>query len=395
MALGVAGVISSAQIYRVPSRPAWNTPFTLAQFTLTAAVLGPLFAAAVGTGDSHWLAVGDRANAGAAVVVLALRFIRLPAADSVELQATGRLLATTLSSRLLTRGVLLMLGAIALPLYTVNPAVLWAAFAPDSRAAKLLGRYLFFVSVVPKHMTAPRISEARPHEHDAEAAARARYARGSLYVRRRPGAGPHRVAQSRRQLGADHLRLLLGRLRHVHRGEGWPGRHGPRQSGSSCQPRHAVSQRASRNTRRSMHRADRAYPLLRGPRRIGARELGSSHRDDGPQIPRDAGRGWPRVGGRDQHRSARHRGVLHPRQARAARPRHAELRRQHDALHVDGGFRLQAVVRQRRAAGCVRRPRASRCHPADRREHRRKPSDPLAAAGRQSRERRSSSSIRA
>ena len=32
VALGLAGVTASACIYRVPSRPAWNTPFTLVQF---------------------------------------------------------------------------------------------------------------------------------------------------------------------------------------------------------------------------------------------------------------------------------------------------------------------------------------------------------------------------
>lgn len=40
VALGLGGVTASAYIYRVPSRPAWNMPFTLAQFILTAAVGG-------------------------------------------------------------------------------------------------------------------------------------------------------------------------------------------------------------------------------------------------------------------------------------------------------------------------------------------------------------------
>src|SRR4051812_46108982 len=34
--IGIAGVTASACIYRVPSRPAWNTPMTLVQFNLTA-----------------------------------------------------------------------------------------------------------------------------------------------------------------------------------------------------------------------------------------------------------------------------------------------------------------------------------------------------------------------
>jgi len=160
VARGLGGVVASACIYRVPSRPAWNTPFTLVQFTLTAATLGPLFAAAVGTGDSRWLAVAAATMAGGELVALALQFFRLSASDAVELQATARLLATTLASRLVARGVLLALGAIALPLFTSVPAALWVAFAL-ALGGEVLGRYLFFVSAVPKHMAAPYLgSEA-------------------------------------------------------------------------------------------------------------------------------------------------------------------------------------------------------------------------------------------
>ena len=45
--------------------------------------------------------------------------------------------------------------------------------------------------------------------------------------------------------------------------------------------------------------------------------------DDGGALPRRAGALRPERGRRDQHRPARHRGVLHARQAGAARPRHA------------------------------------------------------------------------
>jgi len=157
---GLGGVTASAYIYRVPSRPAWNTPLTLVQFHLTAATLGPLLAAAVGTGDPRWLAVAGATMAGAVLVVLAVRFLRLSAADVVELRASATLLATTLMPRLLLRGVLLAFGAIALPLFTVHPIALWGAFTL-ALGAELLGRYLFFVSAVPKNMAAPYLgSEA-------------------------------------------------------------------------------------------------------------------------------------------------------------------------------------------------------------------------------------------
>jgi DMSO reductase anchor subunit len=161
VALGLGGVTASAYIYRVPSRPAWNTPFTLVQFYLTAGTLGPLFAAAVGAaGDPGLLGIAAATTAGAQLITLALRFFKLTASDSIELRASGTLLATTLASRFVLRGVLLALGAIALPLFTAHPAVLWVAFAA-ALAGETLGRYLFFVSAVPKHMVAPYLgSEA-------------------------------------------------------------------------------------------------------------------------------------------------------------------------------------------------------------------------------------------
>jgi DMSO reductase iron-sulfur subunit len=172
--LGIAGVTSSACIYRVPSRPAWNTPYTLIQFNLTAAVLGPLFTAVAGGGSLRWLAIGAATMASAQFVLLALRLFRCISSDSLELRGTARLLSTVLKGRLLLRGVLLALGAIALPLLAAGPQLL----APDAPAssfagaavmvaalvlattAEILGRYLFFVSVVPKHMAAPYISSA-------------------------------------------------------------------------------------------------------------------------------------------------------------------------------------------------------------------------------------------
>jgi hypothetical protein len=65
-----------------------------------------------------------------------------------------------LKSRFVLRGALLAFGAIALPLFTAHPVVLWLAFAA-TLAGETLGRYLFFVSAVPKHMVAPYLgSEA-------------------------------------------------------------------------------------------------------------------------------------------------------------------------------------------------------------------------------------------
>src|SRR6266567_5027130 len=50
---GVAGVGASARLYLVPGRPAWNSPFTIMEFYLTAALLGSA-GANILSGSSPW-----------------------------------------------------------------------------------------------------------------------------------------------------------------------------------------------------------------------------------------------------------------------------------------------------------------------------------------------------
>ena len=158
-ALGLAGVTASGCIYRVPSRPAWNTPYTLLQFNLTAATLGPLFAAALGAGDRRVLALAAAAMAVAQLAFAALRFFRCNASDVMELKATAQLLSTVLARRLVLRGVCLALGGIVLPLVGGGAAVAGLALVV-AVGSEIIGRYLFFVSVVPKHLAAPYIAPA-------------------------------------------------------------------------------------------------------------------------------------------------------------------------------------------------------------------------------------------
>jgi DMSO reductase anchor subunit len=162
--LGVAGVTASACIYRVPSRPAWNTRFTLLQFNLTAGILGPLFAAAVGAGQTRWLAIAAAAMAAGQFLLLALRFLRCIASDSLELRGTARLLSTVLRNTLVVRGLLLALGAVVLPLLIGGsgkaPAAVMLLALALALAGEIVGRYLFFVSSVPKHMVAPYVAVA-------------------------------------------------------------------------------------------------------------------------------------------------------------------------------------------------------------------------------------------
>ena len=164
--LGLAGVTASGFIYLVPSRPAWNTSFTIAEFILTAGILGPLFGLAVAAGDSKWLGLAAASMAGAQFVVLALRLFRCIGSDGLELRGTARLLSTVLATRLIARGLLLAVGAVVLPLIA-SPVVagpakagLYVTALGLALAGEVVGRYLFFVSVVPKHLAAPYLAAA-------------------------------------------------------------------------------------------------------------------------------------------------------------------------------------------------------------------------------------------
>ncbi len=144
--IGLAGVTASAFIYMVPARPAWNSKHTLVEFHLTAWLLGPLFLAALGVPIPAMLTV---CAAAAQLLNQVTRFLSQTCSDEFELRASARLLGSDLKALLFTRTALLVIGGVALPLDHA-PAIALAV----ATAGELLGRYLFFVSVVPRNMAA-------------------------------------------------------------------------------------------------------------------------------------------------------------------------------------------------------------------------------------------------
>jgi formate dehydrogenase iron-sulfur subunit len=148
---GVAGVTASACIYLVRPRPAWHSKHTVAEFYLAGAILGPLLAGAIGLGAKEWLLAATAVAAGLQLFNLAIKFFWLVSSDTFELRASGRLLSTQLRSLLLLRTALLIVGGVILPLQSRSVAGIGAALAL-AFCGEILGRYLFFVSVVPKNM---------------------------------------------------------------------------------------------------------------------------------------------------------------------------------------------------------------------------------------------------
>ncbi|MBI4352997.1 MAG: dimethyl sulfoxide reductase anchor subunit [Candidatus Omnitrophica bacterium] len=175
---GAAGIYSSAKIYLVPARPAWNTYRTPLRFFLTGFILGPLFSLMVYAGYLlvrrqppsqnlgpvfAWLLVS---SAAAALQLFALlgRLSHLGNKKAVELYDSAMLLIRRFRAHFLVRIGLMIVGSFLLPLYLL---VCWGR-APGFGAFSLLGftgacfllallgeflgRYLFFVTVVPKNI---------------------------------------------------------------------------------------------------------------------------------------------------------------------------------------------------------------------------------------------------
>ena len=157
VALGLGGITASAWIYRVKARPAWNSNHTVADFFLSGALLGPLLIGGTGVKLGHALVLAGIAAATAQLLNQAIKFLWMTASDCFELQASTRLLSTVLASSFLVRCGLLIAGAIVVPLLSDRPVALLAGFA-TALAGEIIGRYLFFVSVVPKNMAASYIA---------------------------------------------------------------------------------------------------------------------------------------------------------------------------------------------------------------------------------------------
>ncbi len=155
---GCLGVFCSARIYMVPARPAWFSRYTLAEFFSTALLLGPLFvwtfeAHAIGTLDDIWLARAAMTGAAAQLLAQVLKFFWLSRSEQFELRASALLLSGRLKNAFLTRLSLLIFAGIVIPL---SAPTQWAAACALALAlvGEWLGRWLFFVSVVPKNMAA-------------------------------------------------------------------------------------------------------------------------------------------------------------------------------------------------------------------------------------------------
>jgi formate dehydrogenase iron-sulfur subunit len=148
---GAIGVLCSAKIYMVPARPSWNSRYTVAEFFSTALLLGSLFVRVMSP-DQAWIGWAASVGGAAQLLVQALKFLSMSQSETFELRASSLLLSGPVRRPFLIRmGVLVAMVVLPLTTSSLTACVIALAVAT---AGEILGRWLFFVSVVPKSIAA-------------------------------------------------------------------------------------------------------------------------------------------------------------------------------------------------------------------------------------------------
>jgi DMSO reductase iron-sulfur subunit len=137
VAVGCAGIYASGRLYIVPGRPAWNSRLTIVRFAATAVALGPLL-----TGHARWAVLGVAVQLAATLANL----IRLRIGGSNEGRGTLRLVLDWFRIPM----VALVLGSLGAAVAAGVGLV--AVALPLMALVEVLGRYLFYVTVVPLDM---------------------------------------------------------------------------------------------------------------------------------------------------------------------------------------------------------------------------------------------------
>jgi DMSO reductase anchor subunit len=157
---GIVGVTCSARIYSVPARPAWFSGYTIAEFYSTVVLLGPLFVQSLDGGAPAWVRSAAIAGASSQLITQLLKFLWLSRSEVFELRASSLLLSGRLQNPFVIRLAVLAVAGVVLPLVASRGPIIGVAFA-GALAGEWLGRYLFFLSVVPKNIAAAFTSAER------------------------------------------------------------------------------------------------------------------------------------------------------------------------------------------------------------------------------------------
>ena len=152
-------MLCSARIYVVRARPAWCSGYTVAEFFSTGLLLGPLFVMAMNV-RAPWLPWAAAAGGAAQLITQMLKLLWLSRSEQFELRASSLLLSGRFRRAFLSRLGLLIASGIVAPLAASGQPAAVAALVV-ALAGEWLGRWLFFVSVVPKNIAAAFTTSGR------------------------------------------------------------------------------------------------------------------------------------------------------------------------------------------------------------------------------------------
>lgn len=170
---GIAGIYSSAKIYMVQARPSWNNIRTPIAFFSTGFLLGPLATLSLFAWQSTRQSDRPQASLLIAKILVGIiltsglfqlgsilvKLFYILSREEHELRGTAKLLTQKFRTPFLSRIGSLLITLVGIPLTLVGllqpagfPVWIWIfGFLFLALGSELLGRYLFFVSVVPKN----------------------------------------------------------------------------------------------------------------------------------------------------------------------------------------------------------------------------------------------------
>lgn len=173
---GITGIYSSARIYMVTARPSWNNARTPIAFFSTALLLGPLAILLLFAWQSRAASIPLLGNGGGLIgkslvgIVLAaglcqlgsilVKLFYIMSREEHELRGTAKLLTQWFRYPFLSRIGTLLIALLGIPLTLLGllesngggSVPFWiGGLLSLALASELLGRYLFFVTVVPKN----------------------------------------------------------------------------------------------------------------------------------------------------------------------------------------------------------------------------------------------------
>lgn len=163
---GFSGVYSSAMIYRVPARPSWDTVRTPVAFFATSFILGAISNLVI----FSWIGLDEKFRLMATVLMgcfllagftqIAAIFVKILYSfqnEEPELKASAQMLTQRFRVLFLSRMGLLLGILLGIPMILFSMGSQASVLAPWLSVlgvlglfSELMGRYLFFVTVVPK-----------------------------------------------------------------------------------------------------------------------------------------------------------------------------------------------------------------------------------------------------